>query len=118
MADKVTDTAQLSCNQGTAPSNLSVSSQDFVLIENKPVATEQDKQPNTHIKPFGQCRLKPSSGGYLPCMPAPTQWTKTAEKDTINDYKILTEESTCQCSLGGTIKVENKGHSEHHEVST
>lgn len=104
MADKVTDTAQLSCNQGTAPSNLSVSSQGFVLIENKPVATEQDKQPNINIKPFGQCRLKPSSGGYLPCMPAPTQWQDTSPFE-IEGKKELLDSSTCPCSVGGTISV-------------
>lgn len=54
MADKVTDTAQLSCNQGTMPSELKVTSQSFMQIEDKAQATEQDKQPNINIKPFGQ----------------------------------------------------------------
>ena len=116
MPQKITDTAQLSCNQGTAPSNLSVTSQNFSTAEGKHIATEQDKQANTNIKPFGQCKLKPSSGGYLPCIPAPTVWQKTTEKDTINNYKILTEDSFCMCSTGGKIGVADKGHGEKHEI--
>ena len=48
-------------------------------------------------------------------MPAPIKWEQTAEKDTINDLKILTEKSTCQCAVGGKISVTHKGHNEQHE---
>ncbi|SHL93462.1 protein of unknown function [Chryseobacterium carnipullorum] len=117
MPQKITDTAQLSCNQGTAPSKLIVTSQNFSTAEGKHIATEQDKQANTNIKPLGQCKLKPTSGGYLPCIPAPTAWQKTTERDTINNYKILTEDSFCMCNTGGKITVDNKGHEEQHEIS-
>ena len=116
MPQIITDTAEVSCNQGTATSKLNVTSQDFVTIEDKPVATESDKQANVNIMPFGQCKLKPTTSGYLPCMPAPTKWEQTAEKDTINDLKILTEKSTCQCAVGGKISVTHKGHNEQHEI--
>ncbi|WP_392420396.1 DUF4280 domain-containing protein [Capnocytophaga canis] len=116
MANAITDTAQLTCNQGTMPSNLLVTSQDFITIENKPIATEQDNNPNVNIKPFGQCKLKPSSSGYLPCVPAPQKWSKTAEKNTINDDAILTENSFCMCSVGGKISVKDKGHKETHKM--
>lgn len=95
---------------------LTITSQDFVTIEDKPVATEGDKQANVNIMTFGQCKLKPTTGGYLPCMPTPINWEQTAEKDTINDLKILTEKSTCQCTVGGKISVTHKGHNEQHEV--
>lgn len=116
MANAITDTAQLVCNQGTISSNLLVSTQGFITIENKPIATDEDNKPNTNIKPFGKCKLKPSSSGYLPCVPVPQKWKKTAEKNTINDNAILTEESFCMCSIGGKISVKDKGHSENHEV--
>lgn len=116
MKNLITDTAQLSCNQGTISSNLLVTSQDFMTIENKPIATEQDVKPNVNIKPFGQCRLKPSSSGYLPCVPAPQKWEKTAEQNMINDNAILTDESFCMCSVGGKISVKDKGHSENHKI--
>lgn len=116
MPQKITNTAQLSCNQGMTPSNLSVTSQNFSTAEGKYIATEQDKQVNVNIKPFGQCKLKPISGGYLPCIPTPTAWQKATEKDTINTYKILTEDSFCMCSTGGKIEVADKGHGEKHEI--
>ena len=54
MPQIITDTAELSCNQGTATSNLTVTSQDFVTIEGKAMATEEDKQANSNIQPFKQ----------------------------------------------------------------
>ena len=100
MPQIITDTAELSCNQGTATSKLNVTSQDFVTIEGKAMATEEDKQANTNIQPFKQCKLKPSSGGYLPCVPAPIQWEEAAEKDTINERKIAGKIIVCPNSNG------------------
>jgi len=54
MPQIITDTAELSCNQGTATSKLNVTSQDFVTIEGKAMATEEDKQANSNIQPFKQ----------------------------------------------------------------
>lgn len=116
MANAITDTAQLACNQGTMQSNLLVTSQDFITIENKPIATEQDVKANINIKPFGQCKLKPSSSGYLPCVTALQKWKKTAQKNTINDNALLTDESFCICLVGGKITVKDKGHSEEHFI--
>ena len=107
MPQIITNTAELSCNQGTAKSNLTVTSQDFVTIEDKPIATEGDKQANVNIMPFGQCKLKPTSSGYLPCMPAPTKWEQTAEKDTINGQKILTENSAICSSPTAITSIKN-----------
>ena len=86
MPQIITNTAELSCNQGTATSCLNVTSQDFVTIEGKAMATEEDKQANSNIQPFKQCKLKPSSGGYLPCVPAPIQWEDAARIDTIMGF--------------------------------
>ena len=40
MPQIITNTAELSCNQGTATSKLNVTSQDFVTIEGKAMATD------------------------------------------------------------------------------
>ena len=48
----ITNTAELSCNQGTAKSKLTVTSQDFVTIEDKPIATEGNKQMYERIFHF------------------------------------------------------------------
>jgi len=116
MPQIITDTAELSCNQGTVITALKVTSQQFAKINDKLQATEEDKQANTNIQPFKQCKLKPTTGGYLPCVPVPTKWEQTVAKDTINDLKILTEKSACQCAVGGKISVTHKGHNEQHEI--
>ena len=112
----ITDTAKMKCTAGTIETSLVVTSQTHDSVNGKLQATEEDKQANVSIMPFGQCKLKPSTSGYLPCMPAPIKWEQTAEKDTINDLKILTEKSTCQCAVGGKISVTHKGHNEQHKI--
>jgi len=54
MPHKITQ-AKLICNQGTKPSDLKVTSQDFATIDGKAIATENDKKANENILPFGQC---------------------------------------------------------------
>ena len=73
---------------------------------NKLVATEQDAKPHENILPFGSCKAK----NYMPCSPITQKWNKTAEKDTINDLKILLETSECSCKIGGKITILDKGH--------
>jgi len=87
----------LACNQGMIPSKLAVASQNFSTVEGMPVATEQDKQAMVNIKPSGQCMLKPT--------------------DTVNNYRILTEESFCMCVIGGKIEVSHKEHGEKHGIT-
>ena len=104
MPQHITDTTQLQCDKGTIPTPITVTSQSFMSIEWKLQATEEDKQPNINIKPFGQCKLKPISGGFLPCIPAPIQWQDTSIFQ-INGKKELLDTSTCSCSVGGKISV-------------
>lgn len=104
MPKNITDTTQLQCDKGSTPTPLTVTSQSFISIEGKLQATEEDKQPNTNIKPFGQCKLKPTSGGYLPCIPAPTHWQETSIFE-IDGMKELLDSSICQCSIGGKISI-------------
>ena len=107
MPQIITDTAELSCNQGTATSKLNVTSQDFVTIEGKAMATEEDKQANSNIQPFKQCKLKPSSGGYLPCVPAPIQWEDAAEKDTLMGFYHNNDTKTPFQPESSTAVIEN-----------
>lgn len=114
MPQKVTQTAQLQCDKGTIPSQLMVTSQSFCKASDKLIATENDIQPNMNILPFGNCKLKYPQ---LPCTPQTNKWQDTATKDTINDYKLLTEKSSCQCAMGGKITITNVGHTENHETA-
>ncbi|MGH1516446.1 PAAR-like protein [Chryseobacterium sp. JK1] len=65
----MTDTIQLKCDKGASPTPFTVTSQSFTKIEGKLQATEEDKQPNTNIKPFGVCSILRSS-----CLPSPVKW--------------------------------------------
>ena len=112
MPQKITEKAILVCDKGAKPSELKVTSQDFCTADGKLIATEKDKQAETNIPNFSACSVTRSK-----CNPVPVKWQKTADKDTINDHKILTEESTCNCSIGGIIAIRHKGHDEKHEVN-
>lgn len=112
MPNKLTQDAILFCNKGSKTSTLTVTSQDFCRAANKLVATEKDKKAEINIPNFGSCSITQSS-----CSPEPLKWDKTAEKDTINNFKILTDESACQCGKGGKIAVDYKGHDEKHEIN-
>ena len=112
----ITDTAKMKCTVGTIETSLVVTSQMHDSVNGKLQATEEDKQANVNILPFGQCRLKPTTGGYLPCVPCPIKWENTAKNTTINEKKILTDESTCNCAIGGKISVTDRGHNENHKV--
>lgn len=92
----------LICNQGTKQTPIKVNSQSFVYIDEKLQATEEDKQAEKNIIPFGVCKLKPSPSGYLPCSPALIKWQSTSPFD-IDEKKELTTESFCKCSVGGTV---------------
>ena len=106
----ITENAVLQCNKGTTQSQLLVTSQIFFSIENKLVATEKDKQPIQNIKPFGKCKLKPTKGRYLSCMPSPKCWKQTSNKNKINEALLLLNTSICTCSIGGTITIKDKGY--------
>jgi len=99
MSQHITNTTQLTCDKGTIPTPITVTSQSFMSIEGKLQATEEDKQPNTNIKPFGLCSVLRSS-----CTPSPVKWDNTSEFE-IEGKKELLDSSTCQCSVGGKISV-------------
>ncbi|WP_185226265.1 DUF4280 domain-containing protein [Chryseobacterium indologenes] len=99
MSQYITDTTQLKCDKGASPTLLTVTSQSFMSIDGKPQATEEDKQPNINIKPFGMCSVLRSS-----CTPSPIKWDNTSDFE-IEGKKELLDSSTCQCSVGGEISV-------------
>ncbi|MFS4470719.1 DUF4280 and LysM peptidoglycan-binding domain-containing protein [Chryseobacterium sp. T20] len=72
--------------------------------------TEDDLQLDPAAQPFGQCKLKPTSGGYLPCVYAPAgKWQKTYEKVKVLGKSCLTEISELMCSTGGKITILKHG---------
>jgi hypothetical protein len=72
--------------------------------------TEDDLQFTPPGSSFGQCKLKPSSGGYLPCAFAPAgKWRKTYEKVKVMGKSCLTEISELMCTTGGKITILKHG---------
>ncbi|MCS3529776.1 DUF4280 domain-containing protein [Chryseobacterium sp. JUb7] len=77
---------------------------DFLAV------TEDDLQFNPPGPSFGQCKLKPTPGGYLPCSYAPAgKWQKTYNKVNIIGKSIVTEISELQCCIGGMITINDHG---------
>lgn len=111
MPDKITENALLLCDKGVKPSQLKVTSQNFCKADGKLIATQEDKQAETNIPNFGTCAITKSS-----CSPSIIIWDKITAKDEINSLKLLTEDSACQCLIGGKISIKNKGHGEKHSL--
>lgn len=108
------------CNQGDLYPQFKVSSHQKHYWNHKEAAadylavTEEDVQFNPSGVSFGKCRLKPTSGGYLPCAYAPAgKWLKTYEKVKVMGNSCLSEISELKCATGGTITVK-----EHGQTST
>jgi hypothetical protein len=96
--------------------DLQVTTHSIIVLndeQGKLAATEEDK---TFIPPaatFGKCKLKPSSGGYLPCALAPApKWSKTYESTQVMGKNTLTEISELQCTVGGKITIFKHGQTD------
>ncbi|SHL13226.1 DUF4280 domain-containing protein [Chryseobacterium polytrichastri] len=105
MSYSLTDNTELKCDKGTTPAPITVTSQSFMSIGGKLQATEEDKQPNSNIKPFGICSVLKSS-----CTPSLVKWQDTSVFE-IDGKKELLDSSTCQCSVGGKISIVNSTQS-------
>lgn len=110
------------CNQGFKFPKFKVTSQQKHYWNNVEgqadylAVTEDDLQFDPPAQPFGQCKLKPTAGGYLPCAYAAAgKWQKPYEKVKIAGKSCLTEISELMCSTGGKITILK--HGQQAEVS-
>lgn len=72
--------------------------------------TEDDLIFDPTAMPFGNCKLQPTSNGYLPCTYAPVgKWQKPYEKVKVMGKSCLTEKSELMCSIGGKITILKHG---------
>ena len=107
---------------GTAPANLSVTSQSVVLAEGKAVATIQDSAPNVNIPGFGMCsslanpQVASATAAALgvltpqPCVPAVAGTWLPAQTVCLADGKpCLTSDAAAICSYGGTLSIVDAG---------
>ncbi|MPS66296.1 MAG: DUF4280 domain-containing protein [Chryseobacterium sp.] len=104
------------CNQGNQFPQYKVTSHQKHYWNNEKgeadylAVTEDDVQFTPPGPSFGQCKLKPSSGGYLPCAFAPAgKWQKTYEQVKIMGKSSVTELSELMCTTGGKITIKEHG---------
>lgn len=101
MATKyVCDGALCMCDSGNAVGILEVKSQSTVFIQEKLMATDEEK---TFTAPFfGNC----SKQNNKPCTPnIITKWEKPATNVNANNKKALLETSTLKCEFKGEIMI-------------
>lgn len=104
------------CNQGNQFPQFKVTSHQKHYWNNKDAkpdylsVTEDDLQFMPPGPSFGQCKLKPSSGGYLPCaFAAAGKWQRTYDKVKVMDKCCVTEISELMCATGGKITIKDHG---------
>jgi len=107
--------AQLQCDQGSSPSQLTVLPTNHGDVTGANVATEQDFVPLTNIAPFGMCS-SPSNPQVAaakapqPCVPNTTApWTSVSSDVTLNGLHVLHDQSMCKCAWAGTIRPAGAG---------
>jgi hypothetical protein len=111
--------AQLECDQGTSPSKL-VLQPGMALADDKPVANVMDFLPMANIQPFGMCKTQANpqvaaattaAQGALtpqPCIPIVTApWSPGSSVSSVDDKKLLTDDSTCTCQWAGKISIKD-----------
>lgn len=104
------------CNKAediTKEAKIEVTSHKKLVIndsDGKFAVTEDDKTISPPTATYGKCTLKPSSSGNMPCAPAfGPKWDKTYDKKIVSGKTVLTEISTLQCTVGGTISIKKHG---------
>ncbi|MBD3907304.1 DUF4280 domain-containing protein [Chryseobacterium sp. C-2] len=115
----VVHNAKCVCDKAVNPkqtADLQVTTHKIIVLNDqagKFAATEDDK---TFIPPaatFGQCKLKPTTGGYLPCqLAAAPKWTKTYDSTQVQGKNTLTEISELMCMIGGKITIDKHGQTD------
>lgn len=108
--------AMCKCKFGMTPDTLVVLSQQKAYINDsagsqKLIGNTMDIGMPFQAKTFGQCKLQPTTGGYLPCVPAITQWQEFYDKVELSNMgQILTEKSKATCAIAGAPCVEFTWH--------
>ena len=122
MPKLVVNGAKLKCDQGLAPSSLSVLPVIGSAADDQPAGTVNDNLPMLNIAPFGMCKTQANpqvaaattaAAGTLtpmPCIPVLTgPWSPGSTLTSLQGVKALTDDSTCSCAWTGTIAITDAG---------
>jgi uncharacterized Zn-binding protein involved in type VI secretion len=120
MGKLVVNGATLRCSQGLSPGSLIASNQARAKATDMLLATITDYAPLSNLTGFGMCNTQSNpavaaatsaaSGVHTPatCIPATTApWSTGSAQVQVNGMPALTADSTCSCSYGGSISVED-----------
>ncbi len=118
MPKMVANGAKLKCSEGLSPSSLTVLPVNGTSGDEQPAATVMDFQPMVNIAPFGMCKTQANpqvasataaAQGVLtpmPCVPVTTSpWSPGSSVVTIQEKKVLTADSKCNCAWSGSIEI-------------
>lgn len=109
--DIVVQGATLKCQFGFQPDTMKVYTHEKHYANDndgatKLIATDKDIGMTLESNSFGKCKMQPTLGGYLPCVPALTRWEGVYEDAILsNGGKVLLETSQCICSIAGSACV-------------
>jgi Domain of unknown function (DUF4280) len=122
MPKLVVNGAMLKCDQGMAPSTLTVLPVNGSDGDEQPAATVMDHVPMLNVAPFGMCQTQANpevaaataaAMGVLtpmPCVPVlPAPWSPGASIVTIQGMKALSDDSKCTCAWTGNIQITSAG---------
>ncbi len=111
------------CKNGFTPDKLKVLSAPNTYVNDadgaeKLVASTMDIGMPLEKGTFGQCKLQPTTGGYLPCVPSIVSWKDFYENVTLsNNGKALVEGSKGVCAIAGAPCVEFVMHGQQPSAS-
>ncbi|SHF86859.1 DUF4280 domain-containing protein [Pedobacter caeni] len=119
--------ATCQCQFGFQTDKLKVLTQKKHYVNDKEgseklIASDKDIGMTFEKNTFDRCKLQPTPGGYLPCIPALTQWTKQyPDMVLINEGKVLLEDSKGICTISGSpcisfVKTGQKGQPSQQNV--
>lgn len=118
MGVMVTTGASIFCTFGTAPANLTVTSQSTVLGEGKPAATIEDTTVSTcgMCSSIGNPQVASATAAALgiltpqPCVPVfAGKWIPAQTNVLAGGKPCLTQEGKGMCAYGGALTIGNPG---------
>ncbi|HEX8325915.1 MAG TPA: PAAR-like protein [Hymenobacter sp.] len=95
----ITSGVWLRCDKGAVPGQLTATPKT-VKLYGQDWATQLDAVPLVNIPSFGACLVT-----RTPCAPLTGLWTNVMETVSVQGQKPLLDLSTCQCTVGGLIKI-------------
>ncbi|MFB9079024.1 DUF4280 domain-containing protein [Flavobacterium procerum] len=111
MAKYICNGAKCKCTLSDSEGTLMVNSQNKIFIQNKLMATENEK---TFLPHFVSCKKTDPPTPCVPVIDAPWSSAKSDVFQTQN--KGLLEDSECQCTQGGTISIVDSKQSATNNV--